>query len=124
MSDWSPDFLALRPSAAKVFAIAWHKKATALLEERKISAINSEILQEAFQKTFNESSSLPVRDQICRLLTLHCAVLLLANYHPHGKDVDKSVRPMRWSDSIWNRYLKMLHQHGLEMKIDTPGVST
>jgi len=115
--EWNQNFLVLRPSAATVLAIAWQKKAAGLLQERGIDPSNvSTVLGEAFTATVKESSSLPVRDKVYRDLTLHLAVTLMAAYHPYGKDIDNRLRPMGWSDGVWDRYLRLLKQHGLEFK--------
>ena len=114
---WNQNFLALRPSAAKVLAIAWQKKTGEILHERGIDpAAAGTVLEEAFRATVAESSSLPVRDKVYRRLTLHLAVTLMAAYHPYGESIDDRVRPMNWTDSVWNRYLLLLKRHGLEFK--------
>lgn len=115
--EWNQNFLVLCPSAATVFAIAWQKKTAGLLQERGVDPSNvSTVLEEAFKATVTESSSLPVRDKVYRNLILHLAVTLMAAYHPYGKGIDNRVRPMGWTDSVWNRYLLLLKRHGLEFK--------
>lgn len=113
MTEWSPNFLVLRPSAAKVFAIEWQKRITALLEERKNQEVNSEVLQESFKTTVEESSSLPVRDHVYRLITLHCAVFLLAFYHLYGDTIDTKVKAYGWADTTYGRYFRLLRRHGI-----------
>jgi hypothetical protein len=115
--EWNQNFLVLRPSAAKVLAVAWQKKAAGLLQERGIDPSNANtVLGEAFEATVAESSSLPVRDKVFRNLTLHLAITLMAAYHPYGKGIDNRMRPMGWTDTVWNRYLLLLKRHGLEFK--------
>lgn len=115
--EWNQNFLVLRPSAATVFVIAWQKKTAKLLQERGTDPADvGTVLGEAFEATLTESSSLPVRDKVYRNLTLHLAVTLMATYHPYGKGIDNRVRPMGWTDSVWNRYLLLLKRHGLEFK--------
>lgn len=113
MSKWDQRFLALRPSAAKVFAIAWQRKIDDLLRQQGSEALDGELLYKAFTVTVEESSSLPIRDKVYRLITLRCAISLLALYHPHGNTVDRTERARGWSDQIWGRYLSLLRRHGI-----------
>ena len=113
--EWNQRFLVLRPSAAKVFAITWQKNVAELLKVRGFDPADATpVLREAFEVTVARSSSLPVRDDAYRMITLHCAVMLLANYHPHGRHIDKDLRPFG-GDRVLSRYLKVLRRHGLEM---------
>ena len=117
MTKWNPIFLTLPPSAAKVFAIAWEKKIVALLEERGLQTPNGEVLEEAFKVTVEKSSSLPVRDFEYRLLTLHCAISLLASYHFYGETIDSSLKPCGWSDEVYNRYFRLHRRHGIKFQV-------
>ena len=117
--EWDQRFSVLRPSAAKVFAIAWQKRITALLQERGSDILSVELVQEAFKATLAESSSLPVRDKQYRLVTLHCAMDLLAVYHPYGSILDRTLKSRGWTDSTYGRYYSLLRRHGLEFSFAT-----
>lgn len=114
MPEWDQCFLVLQPSAAKVFAVAWLKKVEELLKERGSEIPDAELLREAFKVTYEKSSSLPVKDQRYRLVTLYCVLDLFGVYHPYGSMVDRTVKARGWSDSTWDIYLRLLRRHGLE----------
>jgi hypothetical protein len=115
--QWSPSFLTLRPSAAKVFAIAWQMKISIMLQERGLDTKQaSSVREEAFEAAIADSSSLPVRDQVSRITALHCARLLMAYHHPYGQGINTTVVSFHWSNNDYVRYLSVLRRHGLSIE--------